>query len=194
MAYPYTRSRARGEVADSAIEPSDSATSSLGIFEGPSVESVEGPESVSTGLAGPVSAPAHSLPAGSPPTLGSHGALGSVGPSHVGVFALRYPSGQADPLDIGGQMSTSSATGIVVAEIHAEREQSSGDTTSRQPSATAAAVRLPPEGPSKLWARVRCLVFLTHRVTVYISARRQRVWSLARSLVWLSECGHYCCL
>jgi len=57
-----------------------------------------------------VSAPAHSLPAGSPPTLGSHGVLGSVGPSHVGVSALRYPSGHADPLDIGGQMSTSSAT------------------------------------------------------------------------------------
>ena len=51
MAYPYTRSRARGEVADSDIEPSDSATSPLSIFEGPSVESVEGPESVSTGLA-----------------------------------------------------------------------------------------------------------------------------------------------
>jgi len=84
MEYPYTRSRARGEVGDSDIEPSDSATSPFGIFEGPSAESVEGPESVSTGLAGPVSAPAHSLPAGSPPTLGSRGALGSVGPSHVG--------------------------------------------------------------------------------------------------------------
>ena len=104
MAYPYTRSRARGEVADNNIEPSDSATSPLSIFEGPSVESVEGPESVSTGFAGPVSAPAHSLPAGSPPTLDSHGVLGSVGPSHVGVSALRYPSGQADPLDIGGQL------------------------------------------------------------------------------------------
>ena len=69
MAYPYTRSRARGEVADSDIEPSDSATSPLSIFEGLSVEAVEGPESVSTGLAGPVSAPAHSLPAGSPPTF-----------------------------------------------------------------------------------------------------------------------------
>ena len=153
MAYPYTRSRARGEVADSDIEPSDSAISPLSIFEGPSVEAVEGPESVSTGLAGPVSAPAHFLPAGSPPTSGSHGALGSVGPSHVGVSALRYPSGHADPLDIGGQVST----GIVVAEIPAERDQSPGtdddDTTttatSRQPSATAAAAaRLPPEGPS----------------------------------------------
>jgi len=137
-------------------EPSDSAPSAAtsphppGIFEGPSVESVEGPESVSTGLAGPVSAPVHSLPAGSPPTSGSHGAIGSVGPSHVGVSALRYPSGQADQLDIGGQMSTRSATGIVVAEIHAELEQSPGQTTSRQPSATAAAARLPPEGPSVL--------------------------------------------
>ena len=59
-----------------------------------------------------------------------------------GVSALGYPSGQADPLDIGGQVSTSSATGIVVAEIHAEREQPPGSddsssTTSRQPSATA---------------------------------------------------------
>ena len=74
MAYPYTRSRARGEVADSDIQPSDSAPSAAisphppGIFEGPSVESVEGPESVSTGSAGPVSAPIPSLPAGSPTT------------------------------------------------------------------------------------------------------------------------------
>ena len=107
---------------------------------------------MSTGLAGPVSAPAHSLPAGSPHTLGSHGVLGSVGPSHVGVSALRYPSGQADPLDIGGQVSTSSATGIVVAEIHVESEQPPDDdtTTPRQPWATAAAARLPPEGPSNV--------------------------------------------
>jgi len=45
------------------------------------------------------------------------------------------------------------STGIVVAEIQAERDQPPGtddDTTStsRQPSATAAAARLPPEGPS----------------------------------------------
>ena len=57
-------------------------------------------------------------------------------------------------------MSTSSATGIVVAEIHAEREQPPGSddssTSSRQPSATAAAARLPPEGPSLLL--VRCQI------------------------------------
>jgi len=66
----------------------------------------------------------------------------------VGVSALRYPSGQADPLDsmhmhIGGQVSTSLATSIVEAEIHAELEKSSAahTSTSRQPSATAAAAR-----------------------------------------------------
>ena len=70
-----------------------------------------------------------------------------MGPSHVGVSALRYPSGQADPPDsvhmhIGGQMSTSLATGVVVAGVHAELEKSSQPpltSTSRQPSATAAA-------------------------------------------------------
>jgi len=48
------------------------------------------------------------------------------------------------------------STGIVVAEIPAERDQPPGTdddsttttATSRQPSATAAAARLPPEGPS----------------------------------------------
>ena len=51
------------------------------------------------------------------------------------------------------------STGIVVAEIHAEREQSPDDgstTTSRQPSATAAAARMPPEGPSQIAALCAC--------------------------------------
>ena len=91
----------------------------------PSVETVEGLESVSIESAGPVSAPTLSHPAGSHPFSGSHGKLGSAGPSQVGVSALRYPSRQADPPDsmhmhIGGQMSTSLATGIVEAEVHAE--------------------------------------------------------------------------
>jgi len=88
MTYPYTRSRAHGEVADSDIEPSDTAPSAatppLSIFAGPSVEAVEGSESVSAESAWPVSAPTLSLPAGGPPSLGSHGGLGSAGPSHVG--------------------------------------------------------------------------------------------------------------
>ena len=87
---------------------------------------------------------------GKPSHLGQSRCIRVCGSFSRGVSALRYPSGQADPLDIGGQMSTSSATGIVVAEIHAERDQSPSGcyTTSRQPSATAAAARLPPEGPS----------------------------------------------
>ena len=146
MAYPYTRARARGEVADSDIEPSDTAlsaaTSPLSIFAGPSVEAVEGSESVSAESAGPVSAPTLSLLVGSPPCTGSHGILGSAGPSQVGVSALGYPSGLADPPDssmyIGGQMSTSLASGIVAAEVHAELEQSSHDHRRRR---TAAAWR-----------------------------------------------------
>jgi len=126
MAYPYTRSRARGEAADSDIEPNDTVTSSLSISVRPSVETVEGLESVSTESAGPVSAPTLSVSAGSHPFSGSHGELGSAAPSQVGVSALGYPSGQADPPDgnmhmhIGSQMSTSLATGIARAEIHAE--------------------------------------------------------------------------
>jgi len=45
----------------------------------------DGPESVSTQLAGPVPAPPNSLPAGSPPSSGSHGVSGSAGPSQVGL-------------------------------------------------------------------------------------------------------------
>ena len=104
--------------------------------------------------AGPVSAPtlSLSLSAGSHPSLGSHGILGSAGPSQVGVSALRYPSGQADPPDsmhmhIGGQISTSLATGIVAAEVHAQFEQSSTSSSLRQPpTATAAAETAAAEG------------------------------------------------
>jgi len=104
MAYPYTRSRARSELADSDIEPSDTAPSAAtsplpSIFVGRNVVAAEGPESVSTELAGPVPAPADSVPAGSPPSSGSHGVSGSAGPSQVGVSALGYPSGLADPPD-----------------------------------------------------------------------------------------------
>jgi len=107
---------------------------------------------VSTESAGPVSAPTHSLPVGGPPSSGGHGILGSAGPSQVGVSALGYPSGLADPPDssmyTGGQMSTSLATAIVEAEVHAQLESSSSSTSFRQPPATAAAARLPPEGPT----------------------------------------------
>ena len=58
MAYPYTRS----DIVDSDVEPSDPAPSAVtssqpSILAGPYVETAEGPESVSAGLAGPVSAP-----------------------------------------------------------------------------------------------------------------------------------------
>ena len=105
MAYPYTRSRARSEVPDSDVEPSDTAPSTAtsplppSIFVGPNVEAVEGSESVSTKSAGPVSVPTLSFPVGGPPSSGSHGILESAGRSLVGVSALRYPSGLAHPPD-----------------------------------------------------------------------------------------------
>jgi len=63
MAYLCTRSRARGEVADSDIDPSDTAPSaatsplSISVRVRPNGETVERLESVSTESAGPVSAP-----------------------------------------------------------------------------------------------------------------------------------------
>jgi len=126
MAYPYTRSRARSQLEGSDVEPSDAAPSAAtsplppSIFVGPSDATVGGPGSVSTELVGPVSAPTHSLPAGSPPSSGSHGVLWPAGPPRVGVSALGYLSGLAGPLDSsaygGGQMSYSVATGIAEAE------------------------------------------------------------------------------
>ena len=64
MAYPYTRSRARGDLGDSDVEPSDPAPSAAmspqpGILAGPKAKAVQESESVSTESAGPVSAPAH---------------------------------------------------------------------------------------------------------------------------------------
>jgi len=100
MAYPYTRSRAPSDLVDSDVEPSDPAPSAVtssqpSILAEPYVKTAEGPESVSAGLAGPVSALTYPSPVGGPPGTGSHGILGSAGPSHVGVLALAYPSGHA---------------------------------------------------------------------------------------------------
>jgi len=149
MAYPYTRSRARSELVDSDIKPSDTtppaATSSLppSIFVGPNVEAAEGPESVSTESAGPVPAPTNSLPAGSPSSSGSHGMLGSAGPSPVGVSALGYPSGHAGPLERtaygGGQMSMSLATGVMQLEQSSSSKLEQSATSRQPPTATAAA-------------------------------------------------------
>jgi len=134
---------------------------------------------VSAESAGPVSAPTSlSLPARGPPSSGSHGVLGSAGPSLVGVSALGYPSGQADPRDSSmytvGQMSTSLVTGTARAEVHAESEleRSSYSTSSRQPPATAAAKTAAAEGPTvalnprdapSRCRRVRLLAFFRRR-------------------------------
>jgi len=142
MAYPYTRSRARGDLGDSDVKPSDPAPSAPtspqpGILAGPKAKAVEESDSVSTESAGSVSAPAHL--AVSPPTSGSHGVRGSAGFSQVGVFALGYPSNHAGPPDSGSQMSRSLTTGIAEAESPASKLEQSSYTPSRQPPAATAA-------------------------------------------------------
>ena len=101
MAYHFTRSRANSELEGSDVEPSDvalvAATPSSSTFVRPSAAAVGGPESVSTESAGPVTAPTHLLPAGSPPSLGGLGVSGPAGPPQVGVSALGYSSGLAGP-------------------------------------------------------------------------------------------------
>jgi len=138
MAYPYTRSRARGDLGDSDVEPSDPAPSAAtspqpSILAGPKAKAVEESESVyATESAGPVSAPAHL--AGSPPTSGSHGVLGPASSSQVGVSALGYPSGHAGPPDSGSQMSRSLATGIAEAGSSVSKLEQSSHTSTGGPT------------------------------------------------------------
>ena len=158
MAYPYTRSRARSELADSDVEPSDTAPSAAtcplppSIFLGPNVVAAERPESVSTESAGPVSAPTLSS-SGRPSLLAQSRYVRVCGSFSSGGLRPSYPmspSGLADPPDSsmhsGSQMSTGLATGIVAAESM-QTDQSS-TSSSRQPPATAAAETAAAEGPT----------------------------------------------
>jgi len=98
MAYHFTRSRARSELVGSDVEPSDvapgTATSSSppSIIVRPSVADVRGPESMSTELAGPVSALTHPLPAGSLSSSGGLGVSRPAGPPQVGSLPWGTPA------------------------------------------------------------------------------------------------------
>ena len=120
----YLVSRARSEIGNSDVEPSDAAPSAAtsplppSTVEGPNVAAVGGPESVSTESTGPVSAPAHPLPTGSPPSTGGRGVSGSAGPPQVGVSTLGYPSSLAGPPgSSGGQVSSSLASYVAESSL-----------------------------------------------------------------------------
>jgi len=104
MAYHYTRSRVRSELGESDVEPSDVAPlaaatySPPSTFVGPRVVAAGGPESGSSGLAGPVSAPTHSLPAGSHLSSGGLGVSGPAGPPQVGVTKGNFRRDSASSL------------------------------------------------------------------------------------------------
>jgi len=166
MAYPYTRSRARSELEERDVEPSDAAPSAAtssfppSIYVGPSDATVGGP--LSTELVGPMSVPTYYLPAGSPPSSGGHGVSGPANPPQMGVSTQGYPSSLAGPPDSsaygGGQISYSLATGIAeaaqlelsssslsLAAVHGTYRQ---QLASRQPPATAATETAVTEGPT----------------------------------------------
>jgi len=119
MAYHFTRSRARSELEGSDIEPSDvapvaatSSSSPSSIIVRQSIAAAGGPESMSTESAGPMSAPTHPLPAGSPPSSGVLGVSGPAGPPQVGVSSLGYPSGLAGPSEVSEHSREQSSSSI----------------------------------------------------------------------------------
>ena len=113
----YTRAKARGEQedveqGDSALETTTTTASEIATV-GLQGVSMEGLESMSTKVAGPMSTHPQLLPEGDHSSVGGHGILGSASSSLVGVSTLGYPSGLADPLDSAraseGQITVESA-------------------------------------------------------------------------------------
>jgi len=99
---------------------------------------------VSTESAGPVSAPTHLLPVGSPLSSGGRGVSGPAGPPQVGVSALGYPSGLAAPPESsvrsGEQVSSSVATVVAESSLQSSPLAAASyqqQLASRQPPAAA---------------------------------------------------------
>ena len=92
MEYHFTRSRARSELEGSDVEPGDVAPGAATSSSSTNVAAVGGPESVSTESAGPVSAPTHPLPAGSPPPRADSVYLRPAGPPQVGSLPWGTPA------------------------------------------------------------------------------------------------------
>jgi len=138
----YTRAKARGEQED--VEQGDSAlettTTTVSYIANVGLKdaSTEGLESMSTGVAGPMSTHPQLLPEGGHSSVGGHGILGSASSSLVGVSTLGYPSGLADPLD-----SAIASEGQITAEsaiISTSTSSSNEVVTLRQPPTIAAEV------------------------------------------------------
>ena len=113
----YTRAKARGEQedveqGDSALETTTTTVSEIATV-GLQGVSMEGLESMSTEVAGPMTTHPQLLPEGDHSSVGGHAILGSASSSLVGVSTLGYPSGLADPLDSSitseGQITAESA-------------------------------------------------------------------------------------
>ena len=118
MAAYYTRAKARSEVEPEDLEPSDSASvTTTTIASSIPVEFTGEFESMATEIAGPVATHSQLPPEGGHPSAGGHGVAGSANSPLVGVSALGYPSGPADPPDsamtsVTDTLTTAEATAI----------------------------------------------------------------------------------
>jgi len=137
----YTRAKARGEQedveqGDSALETTTTTASEIATV-GLQGVSMEGLESMSTEVAGPMATHPQLLPEGGYSSVGGHGILGSASSSLVVVSTLGYPSGRADPLD-----SSIASEGQITAITTATSTTSSSNVrvTLRQPPTIAAEV------------------------------------------------------
>jgi len=132
------------EQGDSAFETTTTTASEIATV-GLQGVSMEGLESMSTELAGPMTTHPQLLPEGDHSSVGGHGILGSASSSLVGVSTLGYPSGLADPLDSPvaseGQITAEAA---IITTATSTAVAGNLRVTSRQPPTIAAEVTLPP--------------------------------------------------
>ena len=148
----YTRAKARGEhvdveQGDSALETTTTTVSDIANV-GLKDASMEGLESMSAEVAGPVTTHPQLLPEGDHSSVGGHGILGSASSSLVEVSTLGYPSGLADPFDSSianeGQITADSATSTATTGSN-ER------VTSRQPPTAAEVTAAAFPSPTHVW-------------------------------------------
>ena len=144
----YTRAKARGEQedveqGDLTLETTTTTVSEIATV-GLQGVSMEGLESMSTEVAGPVTTHPQLLPEGDHSSVGGHGILGSASSSLVGVSTLGYPSGLADTLDSAmaseGQITAESTITTATSTTTSTKSSSNARVTSRQPPTTAAEV------------------------------------------------------
>ena len=132
MASYFTRAKARSDdtqPGDSAsVAATTPALTSSSVER--NVELVEGSESVSIEVAGPMTIHPQQLPEGGHSPVGGHGVTGSADPFRVGVIP-RYPGERADPS--GREEASVIDTSVVTEDVTKLPKGSSDSSSPRQP-------------------------------------------------------------